>query len=127
MNALGSTSGGPVQFAVGHVGACCGAMVCNETLRTKRESALCSAPLAGSLICAHLDTVYVAHARWGLHPRRDIMHYSRYGGKALGCLAAIFTSVKSVVAAEISGFLLASSICRRNACHVRNRIHHDET
>ena len=33
-------------IGVGHR-ACLGAMVCNETLRTKRESASCSAPLYG--------------------------------------------------------------------------------
>ena len=43
-------------IGVGHR-ACLGAMVCNETLRTKRESASCSAPLTGSFTCARLDDV----------------------------------------------------------------------
>ena len=46
--------------AVGHR-ACLGAMVCNETLRTKRESASCSAPLTGSFTCARLDDVELDH------------------------------------------------------------------
>ena len=42
-------------------GTCFGAMICKETLRTKRESASCSAPLTGSFTCARLDDVELDH------------------------------------------------------------------